>query len=303
MRRSDVLALPATLDARGLGALVLLALIWGGSIPATKLGLADLPPLTLTALRYLFAAPLFAFILRRSYGDLRRDFWPLVLLAAINAVPGQVLQTVGVRYTAAVPASLLNATVPVWFVVLASLRLGQRLTPRQWAGLGTALAGIIVLLVGDPRDLRQLWSASGLVGNLLMLASAVSVALYYVLSVNLARRLSPVLVAGGTSLLGAAILLPFGLWELTAVPLHATARGLGVVLYLAVPVTFWGIQIWLGALQSVPASVAGALQYLQPVIGVGLSLLLLGEPFTARFAAGAALVLLGIGVVTVRRRP
>ena len=66
MRRSDVLALPATLDARGLGALVLLALIWGGSIPATKLGLADLPPLTLTALRYLFAAPLFAFILRRS---------------------------------------------------------------------------------------------------------------------------------------------------------------------------------------------------------------------------------------------
>lgn len=300
-RRDPVPVVAIGVDLRGLGALVLLALIWGGSIPATKLGLRDLPPLTLTAGRYLFAVPLFAWTVRSRWGELRGHWLPLALLAALNALPGQVLQTLGVRYTTAVPASLLNATVPLWFVVLASLRLGQRLAPRQWLGLAVSLAGIGLILVGNPRELAQLWAAAGLSGNLMMLLSALSVAVYYTFSISLTRQLSPVLVAGGTSMLGAAILLPCALWELARQPLRLTGLGLGVVGYLAALVTWAGLQIWFTALQRVPASVAGALQYLQPVIGVGLSLLLLGEPFTLRFAAGAALVLAGIGVVTAGR--
>lgn len=298
----------AGVDLRGLGALLLLAVMWGASIPVIKLGLRDLPPLTLTALRYVTAVPFFAWSLRHHWEEVRRHLGPLALLAVLNAIPGQVLQTVAVRYTTATVATLLSATIPLWFVALASLRLGQRLGRRQWTGLAVAMGGITLLVVGDPRDLSGLWSSRAFTGNLFILGSAASVALFYALSAGLGLRLSPMVVAGGTSVLGAVALVPFSLWELVHQPLRptATVTGIGAVLYLAVLVTYVGLQIWLTVLQKVPASIAGALQYLQPVVGVSLSALLLGETLTAHFAAGAVLVLVGIGVVTSgsrRREP
>ena len=81
--------------------LIVLAVIWGGSIPLTKLGLRDFPPLTLTALRYLVAAPVFLVVL------LRHPLPPARALAAAGALGvlgigvGQVSQTLGVLRTTA----------------------------------------------------------------------------------------------------------------------------------------------------------------------------------------------------------
>lgn len=299
MRRSLQPTPPAVpLHLGSVGALVLLAVMWGGSIPITKLGLRDLPPLTLTAGRFLLATPLFLWAMRRDWPQVRQAWAPLLTLGVLHALPGQVLQSVGVGYTSATAATLLSATIPLWFVALATLRAGQRLHLRQWLGLLVAMAGIAVLVVGDLHDLSAVFSGRAMGGNLLILGSAAAVALYFVLSADLSARLSPLVVAAATTVAGCVALVPFSVWELTQRPVHPTAVGWGAVVYLAVLVSYAGLQIWLSALQRVPASVAGALQYLQPIIGVGLSAWLLGEGLTARFAAGAVLVLLGIGAVT-----
>ena len=82
--------------ARSIGALLVLAIVWGGSIPATKLALQDFPPLTLTALRYLAAAPLFVLLLLGRKLPAPRALLAMAGLGALGIGVGQVCQTLGV---------------------------------------------------------------------------------------------------------------------------------------------------------------------------------------------------------------
>jgi O-acetylserine/cysteine efflux transporter len=314
--------------AGSLGALLLLAVIWGGSVPFIKLGLRDFPPLTLTALRYLVAAPFFVFLLlgrrfggsagrhdashdiprhgasgavsRRGRGrEVRRLPRPsgLARAAALGLLGigvGQVAQTLGVRQTSASVATVISATIPILVVVFAAIRLHQPVPARQAAGLGVAFVGVVLVATGDPRRLRDLLATPALGGDLLVVLSALAISLYYVLSVELIAESSVITVAALTSLAGAGALVPAALWELRTATVTLTAGGVAVVLYLAVLVTVVGMVIWLHALRHLPASLVAVLQYLQPLVGVGASAALFGDPLRVWFGIGTGLVLLGI---------
>jgi O-acetylserine/cysteine efflux transporter len=275
--------------------LVVLAIIWGGSVPLTKLGLRDFPPLTLTALRYLVAAPVFVLFL------LRRPLPPpgavaqAAGLGVFGIAVGQVAQTLGVRALSASVATVISALIPIFVVVFARMRLRQPVYGRQALGLAVAFAGVVLVAGGDPRDLVASGTAGG---EALMLLSAVAVALYYVLSIGLVEAHSVITIAALSSVAGAAALAPVSLWELRHVAARITDVGVLVVLYLAVLVTVAGLLIWFSALSRLPASIAAILQYLQPIAGVALSARLFGDPLGVEFGAGAGFVLLGIALST-----
>lgn len=276
------------------GALLVLAVIWGGSIPVTKLGLRDLPPLTLTALRFIVAAPFFLLLLRgRPLPPPRVRRWAGVL-GILGIGIGQVAQTLGVRLTSASVATVISAMIPILVVVFASIRLHQPVRSRQAVGLGMACAGVALVATGDPKRLLALLWAPEISGDALVLLSSVTVALYYVLSVELVERYSAVTVAGLSSLAGACVLAPPAVWELGHAPVRLGPAGAVSVLYLAVLVTVVGIVIWFRALQHLPAGVAAVLQYLQPLVGVASAAAIFGDPLGVWFGIGTALVLLGI---------
>ncbi len=279
----------------------MLAIIWGGSVPLTKLGLRDLPPLTLTALRYLVAAPFFAILLRGRRLPSRRGLASAGALGVLGIAVGQVSQTLGVREIAASVATVISALIPIFVVVFARIRLRQSVHARQALGLVVAFAGVILVAGGDPRRLVVSPGAIAIRGEALMLLSSVAVALYYVLSMGLVEEHSVITIAGLTSLAGAGALAPVALWEVHHSAVRVTAVGISVVLYLAVLVTVVGLLIWFHALSRMPASVAAALQYLQPVVGVAVSAALLGDPIDTWFGIGAGLVLLGIALSTTGR--
>jgi O-acetylserine/cysteine efflux transporter len=294
---------------RSLAALLLLAILWGGSIPLIKLGLRDIPPLTLTALRYLVAAPCFVWLLRGRPLPPPRACAAAAGWGLIGIGVGQVAQTLGVRLTLASVATVVSALIPVFVVALAALRLRQPIAAPQAAGIGAALAGVALVAGGDPRALAGSFTGlearaasmpgaahAGLAGVVLVLLSAVAVAVYYVFSLELIERYSVVTIAAVSSLAGAAALAPIAAWELTRVPIRVTPVAAGVVLYLAFVVTVAGLWIWFGALTRLPARVPAALQYLQPVIGVVASAALFGDHLDAWFWIGTALVLAGIGL-------
>ncbi len=281
-----------------LGALLVLAVIWGGSVPLTKLGLLDFPPLTLTALRYLVAAPFFVLLLRGRRLPPPRALAQAGVLGVLGIGIGQVSQTFGVRETTASVATVISATIPILVVVFAAIRLHQPIRTRQAVGLGTAFGGVILVATGDPRRVPDLLRTPAVGGDALMVLSALAVALYYVLSVELVERYSVTTVAALTSLAGACTLVPVSVWELRHAPVTLTAEGIAVVLYLAVLVTVVGIQVWLHALKTLPASVAAVLQYLQPLVGISASAALFGEPLGVWFAIGTGLVFVGIACST-----
>ncbi len=268
-------------------------MIWGGSVPVTKLGLRDIPPLTLTALRYVVAAPLFLVLLRHRPRPPRHVLVEAGALGVLGVGLGQLSQTLGVQATSASAATVISAAIPILVVVFAAIRLRRPLRARQVGGLAIAFAGIVLVATGDPR-LAHLGAAPALGGDLLVLVSAVAVALYYVLSVELVARWSVITVAGVSSLAGAGVLAPLAAWELGHLPIRLSAAGVASVVYLAGLVTVLGIVIWFHALQRLPVSIAAVLQYLQPLVGVAASAALFGDPLGAWFGIGTGLVLLGI---------
>jgi drug/metabolite transporter (DMT)-like permease len=281
---------------RPLAILTGLMVVWGLSIPATKVALADLPPLTLTAARYLAASLCFLPFMRFRPRPPGRDLWAMAGLGLLGIVAGQILQALGVARTEAAIATMLSATSPMFIAAFAALFLGQKVGPRHFAGMVVAIAGVGLIA----------WRGGGagatLTGNLMVLGSTASIAAYYVLATGLIGRHGVINVAGWSCLFGTPWMLPAAAWELSSRAAHPTLGSLLIVLYLGALVTVAGLWIWLEMLQRVPARVAAPTQSLQPIFGVAGSAWFLGEPIGARFLAGAALVLGGIAVAVLPTR-
>ncbi|KQK30955.1 hypothetical protein ARD30_11800 [Bosea thiooxidans] len=284
-----------------LAAALLLAVMWGLSIPITKLGLLTLPPLTLTALRFLIAVPLmFVFVV----GKQRLPRHALLRLAGLGILGigiGQVAQTFGVAGTSASVGTTISAAIPAFVVVFAALRLRQPVSRLQAFGILAAFVGIALVAWGRG-DAASAASQTSLGGAALVLLSALTIAFYYVWSVELSDRHGTAAVAAWSTLFGFLALLPWAIWEASHVPFTLSATGLASALYLGVMVTVAGLFLWLHLLRTVPARIAASIQYLQPIIGVAAAALMFGDDLGPLFLAGVALVLAGLTLTVTNRR-
>lgn len=281
--------------------MALLALMWGLSIPITKVGLETIPPLTLTALRFLVAVPLL-FLLAARHLRLPRKAIPSVLgLGLMGIMLGNVAQSFGVKGTSASVATILSATIPIFVVIFASLRLHQKVTGRQWFGLLAAFAGIA--LVSLDRDVGvDAASQNTLAGVTWMLVSAVAIAAYYIWSAELTERHGTLPVVAWNCLVGLVVILPFSGWELSHTAVAISALSLAATVYLGVMVTVAGLFLWLFLLRTLPARIAASVQYIQPVIGIGASALIFGDRLGGMFAAGVVLILGGLALAAASSR-
>lgn len=283
----------APLSVRSLGSMLLLAVMWGLSIPVTKLGLETLPPLTLTALRFGIAVPLLLLLVMGRKGIPLRALPRIAALGVLGIGVGQVAQTFGVGGTSASAGTIISATIPLFVVLFAALRLKQSVTRRQTVGLAAAFAGIALVATGngdDPASMTS-WSGAGL-----MLLSALAVAFYYVWSVELTERHGMVVVATWSTLFGFLAVVPWVGWEMSQAPVRFTGEGIAVAIYLGVAVTVIGLFLWIHLLRTVPAGTAASVQYLQPVVGVAASAAMFGDELGAFFIAGVILVLAGLAL-------
>jgi drug/metabolite transporter (DMT)-like permease len=281
--------------------MLLLALIWGLSVPATKLDLLTQPPLTLTALRFLIAVPVLMIL---ALGRLRvplRAVPSIIALGVLGVSLGQVAQTFGVEGTSASAGTIISATIPVFVVVFAALRLRQPVTGRQLSGLLAAFAGIALVAVGSgsgPTDT----SSTTIGGVTRMLVSALTIAFYYVWSAQLTEAFGTMAVAAWSTLARFIALVPFVAWEMSHTSAPMTAEAFWIAVYLGVAVTALGLLLWLYLLRTVPAGVAASVQYLQPVFGMLAAAALFGDTLGPLFAAGVVLIMAGLALAVAGKR-
>lgn len=273
----------------------MLCLIWGLSVPLMKLGVRLFDPLQLAALRYASAAPFFMLLLVGRTLPSRSDLLRMVGLGVLGIDCGQVAQILGVQRTSAAVATIMFAIIPIVVVILAAWRLRQPLRMPHAVGLVLALGGIA--LVATQRQGGAGTGSVSAAGVGLIMISAISIALYYVLSAELSRRYPVTTVAAWSSLFGVIPLLP--LTVRGGLP-AAGLTGIGIVLYLGLLVTVAGMWIWLSLLRALPARIAAGSQYLQPLIGVAASAWLFGDPIGPAFGAGTVLVFIGIALSSAR---
>jgi drug/metabolite transporter (DMT)-like permease len=305
--KESALELPAgfapqgNLSVRNVAAMLLLAVLWGLSIPATKLGLESLPPLTLTALRFLVAVPLMMIL---AFGRLRlpwRAVPSIIALGVMGISFGNVAQSFGVKGTSASTGTIISATIPVFLVIFAAFRLKQPVTVRQWLGLLAAFGGIALVAIGSGSETADV-SRTTAGGVAWMLVSAVAIAFYYVWSAELTEEFGTLAVAAWNALAGLIAILPFAGWEMAHTPIQITTRAIWVAVYLGVMVTVVGLLLWLYLLRNVPARIAASVQYIQPVFGIAAASVLFGDKLSILFAAGVVLILGGLALAVANRR-
>lgn len=252
----------------------------------SKLAFGDVPPITLGLVRLLVAVPVLLVFLRRlpSWRDRRMAGLGLVLAATL------MLQFWGTDLAGAAAGSVVTLTTPVFVAALAPFLLKETTRPRQWAGIGLAVVGAVVISGGG---------RGTLFGDLLLLGAALTWALYTVAGAPLVRRLGALDVTAAASTWAIPFMVPGTLVELAAVRhLHAGFGTLLAVLYLGVLATAVAWWAWYRGVERLPAATASVFFLAQPLVGVALSALFLATPLSLWFLAGAILVALGMLLAT-----
>lgn len=289
-------------SAKSVGAMLLLAIMWGLSIPITKLGLETIPPITLTAIRFLVAVPLFMILAAGRLRVPRQAVPSIIALGVMGITLGNVAQSFGVQGTSASVGTIISATIPIFIVIFAAIRLKQPVAGRQWFGLLGAFAGIALVAVGSGSGTDDLTRTTA-AGVAWMLVSAVAIAFYYIWSAELTEKHGVLSVAAWNALAGLVAILPLSAWEMAHEPMHITMQAMWAIVYLGVMVTVAGLLLWLYLLRTVPARVAASVQYLQPVFGIAAASAMFGDQIGLMFAAGVVLILSGLALAVANKRP
>jgi len=277
------------IDARDWSLLGLLSILWGGSFFFNGLILKELPPLTVVFLRVAIAALILLPLLRVYRIRLPKGVsgWtPFVAIALFNNVLPFSLIVTGQTYIASGLASILNATTPLFTVMVMAAAGEEKLSARRIAGVVTGLVGVAVLR-GEAVGFR---SGQG-IGILLCLAATVS----YAVSALLARRLlanSPPLGSATFQLLASTAMMAIVAgsveqpWRL---PMPGPATWLAVI-GLAALSTALAYIVFFQIVRRSGATNVMLVTLLIPVTAILLGYLVLGESITVRELTGAAVI-------------
>jgi drug/metabolite transporter (DMT)-like permease len=280
------------LDALLLG----MTLIWGSNFAIIKAAMHEVPPSAFNTIRMLAASGLcVALILHQHDARLvlgrfdRRDWRRLLALAAVGHFSYQFLFINGVATTSVANSSLIFGCTPVTVALLSALLGHERVTPRQWAGVGISLAGV-VLVVSQASQ-----RGASLAGDALIFAAMLSWATYTVGAQPLLARHSPLLVTGVTMTIGSVFYALFGIPALRRLDWHAVSPAAwGALVYSAVFSLVVAYVIWYTAVQRVGSSRTSIYSNLVPIVAIGVAAVVLGEPLSVRKIAGAVAVIVGV---------
>jgi drug/metabolite transporter (DMT)-like permease len=294
----------STLDAPALALLLGCCVLWGGNQVATKIALADIPPLTQAALRSAGAALLLAaWARRRGIALLGRDGTLAGgLLAGLLFAGEFACIFVGLQFTAASRMVVFIYLAP--FVVALGMPFiarGERLAPAQWLGLALAFGGVAWAFAEGFAPGAAPASAGQWIGDALGLAAALLWG-----GTTLAIRATRLAAAAPEKTLAYQLVVSALLLGVAAVavgetwPRQVGAAAAWALAFQIVVVTFASYLVWFWLVRHYPATRISAFTLLTPVSGLAAGVVLLGEPLTARLVVALVAVVLGLALVNRR---
>lgn len=283
-------------------AFILAALFWGSSYLWIKIALEEIGPFTLVAIRLFFAVlglAVVVIVTRVRIPRSRKTLTKLFILSVLSpSIPFMLISWGETRIASSV-AAVLNGSVPLLTIWIAHLYLpDEKLTFPKVLGLLGGFSGVLVLFSGGltTEGLRS----GNTLGQLAVVAACVLYSMSTVYSRSKLRNISPVVAASMTMFFADAVA-----W--LAVPFEA-----GPFIFPHRTLT-WIALIWLGLLGSCAAFLFyfhllnkwGAVRtsfvnYLVPLVGLLLGVVVRGEHLDWHLMLGALLILAGIAVVNYK---
>jgi drug/metabolite transporter (DMT)-like permease len=273
---------------------------WGVSFVATRVALRHVSPITLVVTRFALGLLLLNAILLLRGGPLipPRGRWRmLAILGFVGIFVHMLLQAYALTTTTAVRTGWLIGIIPIWSSLLAAIFLREKFGPWKLSGLILGFLGAVVVVTRGRLSTEFLGLPSTR-GDLLVLASTMTWAIYTVIGQETIRGLGSLRTTAGAMLFGWIMLVPFfvarhGWTELAAVP----PPGWGAILFLGLGCSGLAYWFWYSALGRVETSRVAVFLYLEPLVTVAAAVPLLGETVSASTIVGGAMVLAGVALV------
>lgn len=256
---------------------------------------------TLIAFRMLFSLPFFAAIalwkakteVPLTNGDRGR----IVVLGLIGYYLSSFLDFLGLQYISVGLERLILFLTPSFVLLISVFFLKKKIGVLEWMALGTAYLGTVLVFIHD----AKLGGANVALGSAFVLGSALSYALYLLLSGELVRRVGALrLVAYAMGVSSAACILQFFVLR-PASMLVQPAAVYGWSLVNAVLCTVLPVFLTMIAVARIGASSTSQAGMIGPVSTLFLGAVILGEPITGIQLAGTALVLTGIYLLSRKK--
>ncbi len=278
---------------RDVGALLLVAAVWGMNFAVVKVGLAELPPIFFVALRFAAVAAVLLPFVRLSRNKLPQ-------LVALSVTLGGLhfsMMFIGLRgLDVATSAIAIQLQVP-FAAILAAIVFKDKLGWRRLLGMAIAFGGV-ALIAGEPR----------FGGNLLPLVLVVSAALVWSIAniqiKALGDEVDVFALSAWVALLAAPqLFLVTFLFEDGQVDalLAASWRAWGAIAYQVVLVTIFGYGVWYSVMRRHPINQVMPFTLLVPLFGVLSGIIFLDERLTVPMLIGSAATIAGVAIIVVRR--
>jgi O-acetylserine/cysteine efflux transporter len=285
---------PTSLAGRDLALLVFMNFIWGLNLIASKIGVAEFPPIFFTALRFGSLALFLVPMLRIHRGQMTNLFAAVMLtgpaafaLLFAGIALTEDAATVAVASQMGVPFSTLMS---IWF-------LGETIRWRRTLGIVLAFGGIVIISF-DPRVLAY-WE-----GLALVVASSFVSALGLIFLKRL-KGIRPLELQSWVALVGGAILLLLSLTleggQMSAVR-NATWEGWAALFFTTVMSSLIAHTAWYYLVGRYPVTSLSPITLLSPLFGIFFGVTLLNDQLTGRMLAGGAVTLIGVLIVVLREK-
>ena len=274
---------------------VCVALIWGSTWAAIKIGVNDVPPFVFALARAVAVASLLTIVavaLRQPFPRGKRTIAVAVVVGLINIGWSWAIIFWSEQFVPSGLVAVFGAAAPIWTAMLAHFMVkGDRLSALKIVGLVLGLAGTVIL-IGAP-DAAE--GAAGLVATMLLALMAISWSIAAILQSRYLTRVAPIPTVALGTWASVLLLAPLALPQLSEAQ-RWTVPSLLAFVYLVVFGTSVGMVVSLWLYRKLRPTTITLIQVIVPAEAILIGTLWLGEPVTIRMLGGAALVVAAVAL-------
>lgn len=281
-------------------ALIINTIVWGLAAPIVKPSLSVTTPERFLFYRFLIAAAVSLPILIPLLLKLKlkiKDYLKIFGLELIGTTIILWIIYTSLKLTSAIESSLIYSTSPIFVTLAGILFLKERETRREWRGLGLALIGTLIVVLG-PALADGVKFAGSTIGNSLMLLQNLIWAGYLVLAKRIYRRIPKLAVTGLSFWVGTITFAVISWPQGNPLRLFFTEMGnlsvFTAVIYMAVFGSIIGATTYLYGQNLIEVSEATLFTYLEALVAIPASMLLLAEKPSFLTIIGLAVISLGV---------
>ncbi|HXX93495.1 MAG TPA: DMT family transporter [Planctomycetota bacterium] len=286
---------------RAYAAITVVTILWGINFTVGRRCTQLIDPFFIASFRIIVTGLFFYALLPREERRIQRSDWKLILPLSVSGIlTNHVCFAWGISQTRPSHSAIIHAIFPVFVAIVAWMVLRERQGPLALLGMAVAVAGALVVVVGAARD----EVARTLAGDLISAVGVLSFSFYTVFGRKAVQVMSSRRVVTLAFLMAAPMLVPFLILGIVRQPRPWREVGWEGWLELAYMLVFANMVAYLlhsYALRRLSAGQVAAFTDLQPALGIGVAVLAREDQMTGTLAAGAAIALVGVVLVQLRR--